>query len=152
MPGPVPNRSDDLARPRERKGKDIVPVTKGELLPVNDVPEADPEWHEIAQMLYNSLFESGQKSFYQKSDWILAWSLCEDLSTYKKSGKRSGQMLQTIYSTMTDLLVTEGARRRVRVELTEPPAEEDAAAVLMLAEYQQGLDTSDDEDDEEDDD
>ncbi|WP_444875864.1 phage terminase small subunit [Streptomyces achromogenes] len=49
--------------------------------------------------------------------------MCEDLSYCKKSGKRSGQMLQTIYSAFERLLVAEGDRRRVRIELHEPEPE-----------------------------
>ncbi|WP_234018487.1 MULTISPECIES: hypothetical protein [unclassified Streptomyces] len=97
MPGPVPNREADLARPRERKGSDVQPVTRGVARPTK-VPNADRTWHPIAKRLWDSLKESGQADFYQQSDWALAYSLCEDLSVYKKSGKRSGQMLQTIYS------------------------------------------------------
>ena len=146
--GPVPNRSEDLARPRERKGGDNTPITKGTLRPVV-IPEADPEWHPIAKMLWESLQESGQADFYQQSDWAFAYSLMEDLTRYKeplvnqKTGeqyfKRSGQMLQTIYSAMERLLVTEGDRRRVRIELTEPETNDEDAAVLAIADYQEGL-------------
>lgn len=136
--GPIPNRSDDLARPRERKGKEIVPVTKGTMKPVR-VPAADKDWHPISKMLYNSLKRSGQSDFYQQSDWAFAFSLCDDLSHYKRQTKRSGQMLQSIYSAMTALLVTEGDRRRVRIELQEPVPEETPAAVLAIADYQKEL-------------
>lgn len=139
MPGPVPNRSTDLSRERDTNRGDRLPLTKGTLRPVEDVPGPDPDWHPIAQELYLSAAESGQSDFYQKSDWLLWFSLCEDLSYYKKMGKRSGQMLQTIYSTMTELLVSEGARRRVRIELHEPEPEEDDAAVLALADYRSDL-------------
>lgn len=154
MPGPVPNRSEDLARPRERKGKDIVPVTKGVLKPVV-IPDADPDWHPIATMLWEGLLASGQADFYQQSDWAFAYSLMEDLTRYKeplvnRDGeeyfKRSGQMLQVIYSAMERLLVTEGDRRRVRVELTEPEPESDPAAVLVMAEYRKGLGETEDDD------
>ena len=140
MPGPVPNRESDLARPRQRKGKDQVAVTKGESRAVT-IPRADPEWHPIALMLWNSLKKSGQADFYQQSDWAFAYSLCEDLSMYKKPlvnrdgeeyHKRSGQMLQTIYSAMERLLVTEGDRRRVRIELHEPEPGEDLASVTAI--------------------
>lgn len=99
-------------------------------------------------MLWDSLLTSGQSDFYQDSDWAFAYSLCEDLTRYKeplldRDGnpyfKRSGQMLQTIYSAMERLLVTEGDRRRVRVELVPPSDEEDDAAVLAIADYQAGL-------------
>lgn len=113
MAGPVPNREADLARPRGRKGRDVVPVNRGEARPAT-VPEADPSWHPIAVKLRAALTESGQADFCQTSDWAFAFSLCEDLSLYKKSTKRSGQTLQTIYSAMERLLVvTEADRRRV---------------------------------------
>ncbi|MGP3686232.1 phage terminase small subunit [Streptomyces sp. IBSNAI002] len=103
------------------------------------IPNADRTWHPIAKRLWDSLKESGQADFYQASDWALAYSLCEDLSFYKKSGKRSGQMLQTIYSAFERLLVAEGDRRRVRVELHEPEPEEQSAAVLAIADYKKDL-------------
>lgn len=147
MSGPVPHRSEDLARPRERKGGNIAPVTKGELRPVR-IPAADKDWHPIAKRLYNSLKTSGQSDWYQNSDWALAWSICEDLSYYKtprvnRDGeeyhKRSGQMLQTIYTAMERLLVTEGDRRRVRIELSAPQPEQRSAAVIALAAYREEL-------------
>ena len=138
MPGPVPNREADLARPRERKGSDIQPVTRGELRAVT-VPDGDPDWHPIAIRLYRALRTSGQADFYQNSDWALAYSLCEDLSHYKRSTKRSGQMLQTIYSAFERLLVAEGDRRRVRIELHAPEDGAEPAAVLAIADYRRDL-------------
>jgi hypothetical protein len=103
-------------------------------------------------MLWKSLIDSGQSDFYQQSDWAFAYSVCEDLSMYKnplltKDGeeyhKRSGQMLQTIYSAMERLLVTEGDRRRVRIELEEPQEETTSAAVIAIADYQAELGVQD---------
>ncbi|MEU7400073.1 hypothetical protein [Streptomyces sp. NPDC044948] len=136
--GPVPNREEDLARPRSRKGGDEQSVTQGEMRPVK-IPNADRDWHPIARRLWDALKTSGQADFYQNSDWAFAYSLCEDLSFYKKSGKRSGQMLQTIYSAFERLLVAEGDRRRVRIELTEPVPEQDSAAVVAIADYKKVL-------------
>lgn len=139
MPGPVPNRSEDLARPRERRGGDVTPVTKGVAREVK-IPNASRDWHPIARKLWDSLKTSGQADFYQNSDWALAYSLCDDLSYYKKSGKRSAQMLQTIYSTMSNLLVTEADRRRVRIELDQPEeGQTDEASVAVLDDYKQKL-------------
>lgn len=151
MTGPVPRRSADLARPRERKSSNIVPVTKGVMRPVR-IPAADKTWHPIAKRLYSSLKKSGQSDFYQQSDWALAWSICEDLSVYKTPShdrmgveyyKRSGQMLQTIYTAMERLLVTEGDRRRVRIELSAPEEEGESAAVLAIADYRAELEEND---------
>ena len=147
MSGPIPNREADLARPRERKSGDVQSVTKGTLRPVK-VPRAPSGWHPIAKRLFNSLKTSGQADFYQNSDWAFAYSLCDDLSYYKKPfvdrngveyHKRSGQMLQAIYSALERLLVTEGDRRRVRIELHEPEDDSTPAAVLAIADYQREL-------------
>ncbi|WP_327292454.1 phage terminase small subunit [Streptomyces sp. NBC_01198] len=136
--GPVPNRSEDLARPRERKGGDGQVVSKGTRLPAK-APNADRTWHPIAQKLWDGVKESGQTDFYQQSDWAILYSLCDDLSHFKKSAKRSSQMAQTIYSALGNLLVTEGDRRRVRIELDEPVEEQASAAVLAIADYKAEL-------------
>ena len=146
--GPVPNRDDDLARPRSRKGGDQQETTKGTLYPAT-IPDPDPEWHPIALMMWDALLESGQKDYYQSSDWAFAYSLCEDLSRYKEplvnhtTGelyyKRSGQMLQTIYSAMGDLLISEGHRRRVRMELTAPEPNESPLSVVAIEDYRASL-------------
>lgn len=136
--GPVPDREGNLARPRSRKGKDETPVTKGEMRKVT-VPNADPEWHPIAQMLWKSLKTSGQADFYQNSDWAFAYSIADDLSMYKKSGRRSSQMAQVIYAAMSNLLVTEADRRRIRIELHEPEAAEDSASVTAITDAKSKL-------------
>lgn len=145
--GPVPNHSADLARDRSRKGGDQQEITKGVRREV-EIPDADPNWHPIARMLWDSLRVSGQSDFYQQSDWAFAYSVCEDLHQYKMPRissdgepyfKRSGQMLQAIYSAMSNLLVTEGDRRRVRIELEEPTPDETPAAVLAIADYKNQL-------------
>ncbi|MGW6404511.1 phage terminase small subunit [Streptomyces sp. NPDC055134] len=125
-------------RPRERKGGDVQSVTRG-VARHTRAPNADRSWHPIAKRLWDSLKESGQADFYQASDWARAYSLCENLSYYKKSGKRSGQMLQTIYSAFERLLVAQGDRRRVRIELHEPEPEEQSAAVLVIVDYKMAL-------------
>lgn len=146
--GPVPNASEDLARPRERKGGDQQPITKGDRRPVV-IPEPGEDWHPIATMLWDAMALSGQADLYQQSDWAYAYNLCEELSVYKKPSvdrngveyhKRSGQMFQAINTAMERLLLTEGDRRRVRVELTEPETgDEDAATVAVMDDYRAGL-------------
>jgi hypothetical protein len=131
MPGPVPNRESDLARPRERKGSDQVSVTKGTLRETK-VPHADSDWHPIARKLWDGMKSSGQADFFQNSDWAYAYSLMDDLSEYKKSGRRSSQMAQVIYTSLGNLLVTEADRRRIRIELHEPDTGEDEASVTAI--------------------
>lgn len=132
--GPVPNRTEDLARDRSRKGGDVQPVTKGVRRPVT-WPAADPNWHEIATMVWDGAQNSGQADFYQQSDIAMLYSLCEELSNYKNANRRSGQMFQAIMSAMTELILTEGARRRVRVELDSAPEEPPDFRLIALSDY-----------------
>lgn len=151
--GPIPNREDDLARPRERGNASDPGVTRGELLPVTWNLDPDEDWHPIAIRLYLSVRTSGQAAFYQDSDWAILWSLCEDLSHYKQGSKgydketgelynkpRSGQMLQAIMSQLNSLLLTEGERRRVRIELQEPEEDEGKAKLALVTQLMSGLD------------
>lgn len=136
--GPIPNRSEDLARPRERKGGEQKPVTNGVARPTK-IPNKDQSWHPIARRLWDSVKESGQADFYQQSDWAVLYSLCDDLSHFKNSAKRSSQMAQTIYAALGNLLVTEGDRRRARIELQQPEPEKTPAAVVAINGYKERL-------------
>ncbi|WP_201790394.1 hypothetical protein [Prescottella equi] len=96
-------------------------------------PAGDPRWHPIAAALWEALGESGQAQFYEPSDWAFAFSLMDDLSYYKSAERRSGQMLQSIYSAFERLLVTEGDRRRARVELERAdsaPVDDENVAIM----------------------
>lgn len=118
--GPVPKRDSD----RKRRNASETETTSVELEGDVVIPDADPEWHPIAQDLWESLEKSGQARFYEPSDWAIAYSLCDDLSYYKLARVRSGQMLASIMSALSSLLLTEGDRRRVQVELNRKQADE----------------------------
>ncbi len=140
-------RESELARPRSRRGGDVKPVTKGVLKPTK-IPNADRSWHPIARRFWDSLKTSGQADFFQDSDWAFAYSLCDDLSMFKKPQvnrdgeeyyKRSPEMLKAILSGMERLLVTEADRRKARIELHDPEPEQDDAVVLAIANYRADL-------------
>jgi hypothetical protein len=136
--GRVPNRTEDLARPRERKGGDVQPITKGLSRPAN-IPPPDESWHPIALMLWNAVLESGQCDFYESSDYAFLFSVCEDLSVYKRMPRRNGNVLTAIYGAFERLLVTEGDRRRLRIELEDPQPTENEAVVTQMEAYRNGL-------------
>lgn len=140
MPGPIPRREETLARPRARKGGDQQAVKKGVLRDVTFDLEPEENWHPIAKAIWESTLDSGQADFYQNSDLAILYSLCDDIDHYKRSYKRSGQMLQTIMSALERLLVTEGDRRRVRLELHAPEPEVELASVTAIHEYERDLD------------
>jgi hypothetical protein len=134
--GPVPNRDADLARDRARNGRSVSDVTKGELRPVPErFLEPDPNWHPLARDLWDGMLASGQSDWYQASDMALAASILDDLSEYKKSSKRSAMMAQVVYSQLSNLLVTEGDRRRARIELSQPKSEGPDATLAVIDGY-----------------
>lgn len=134
--GPVPKRSEERQR-RNVTGN----VVRGFGAEHVKQPRADSSWHPIAKRLWKAMRESGQSQFYEPSDWAVAFSLMEDLSHYKQGKKRSGQMLQTIMSTLASLLLTEGDRRRVQMELERPGADDDGSAgkVEAMSEWRNRL-------------
>ena len=67
---------------------------------------------------------SGQTRFYEPSDWAVAYLLCETVTEFQRSKMKNGQMLASIQSLMSDLLMTEGSRRRVGIELDRKTADE----------------------------
>ena len=135
--GPVPKRTES----RQRRNVSDVDVKRADGAEDVSQPAAGPDWHPIAERLWESLGRSGQSRFYEPSDWAVAYSLMDDLSYYKASSKRSGQMLATIMSAMSSLLVTEGDRRRVQIELARPNADdsEENTKVAVMDKWRQKL-------------
>lgn len=95
--------------------------------------EADESWHPVARQWYESLAHSGQKIYYQPSDWAIAYLLAESLSLDMKpqvvgvneeTGEPvlariplKGASLAAYLKGFTALLATEGDRRRMQIEL-----------------------------------
>ena len=149
MPGPIPRQEATLARPRERKGSDQQVTTKGERREVA-WPPVPSEWGSLARGLYEGARDSGQADFYQQSDVAYLVFVLEETNRYMEpysftdpdSGevverlpKRSGQMFQALHSSMQSLLLTEGERRRVRIELMEKPVEKPHLASVARLQY-----------------
>ena len=113
MRGPVPKRSED----RVRRNKDTLATTKAAGAKKVSIPRCDSSWHPIAKRWYNSLKRSGQSASYEPSDWAYACLLAYELTVLLEEPKVRAAALQTIMAGMNDLLTTEGARRRMRLEL-----------------------------------
>jgi len=140
VPGPVPKRSDQRRRRNKPAGGG---VTKAASTAAQDAPEPDPGWHPIALDWFVSLGQSGQAQFYEPSDWATARVWAELLSRQLESGRPSAQMIQSWSSGATELLTTEGARRRARMELDKGATEEpDEAKVTRMAAYRKAAGTS----------
>ena len=93
---------------------------------------ADESWHPVAAAWYESLRHSGQRVFYQPSDWATAYIVAESLSRDMKpqvigideEGEvkfavipLKGSSLAAYLKAFTALMATEGDRRRMNIEL-----------------------------------
>lgn len=152
MPGPAPKRDAERRR-RNPKVVETTTVLIDDLIkePV-EIPEVPEGWHPTAKHWFESLTRSGQSVFYEPSDWATALVIGETLSrelnpqyvayTDKESGEviaewitmpMKGASLAAILKGMASLMVTEGDRRRLSIELERKRAKDEAAAALAGA-------------------
>nr|DAS85778.1 MAG TPA: hypothetical protein [Caudoviricetes sp.] len=138
--GPVPKRSDQRRRRNKPEAAPAVVVAMGQQ--VVKPPTEDRAWHPYAKDWFRALKRSGQAQFYQESDWreakLVAWLITQELSS--PTGARAG-MMDVIFSRADALMTTEGARRRLRVELTTPKIVDEAkeATVSIMEQYRADL-------------
>lgn len=134
--GPVPKRSSQRRRRNRTKKPDRPKAPAGKV----KAPKAHKNWHPTARAWYDSLAKSGQSEFYEPSDWQAAYVLAGELSAYLKNPRRSAMMFAQIWSGMSELLTTEGARRRVKIEVDREPAgatQDEKSEVASLDAYRQ---------------
>lgn len=132
--GPVPKRSEQ----RRRRNKAEVEVDKAPAGVSTRGPDLGIDAHPLAAEWYEALRVSGQSVYFEASDWAQARILVEALSRVLNSDKApNGQFLASWFSAAGELLTTEGARRRMRLELQRESSGDDDedAAVSMLDEY-----------------
>lgn len=132
--GPVPKRSSERRRRNKAEGVQVtsVPATVEKVT----CPPADDAWHPIAGDWYKSLAESGQAVWYEPSDWATARYVAEAMSRGLQSSRFSAQLFAAVSAAMTELLTTEGARRRARLEIDRgAPSDEKPADVTALDDY-----------------
>lgn len=114
MPGPVPKRSEQ----RIRRNKPDVPIDHIQAGGVVRQPKlglVDP--HPIIVDLWDSLADSAESQFYEPSDWQFARFVLHFADVLLKQAKPSAQLFQGVNSALGDLLVSEGSRRRLRLEV-----------------------------------
>jgi hypothetical protein len=110
----VPKRSDVRRRRNKPEGVQVVKARSGDDIVWPDAPES---WTPLIVELYESLQVSGQAQFYEQSDVALARVVLDSLSVTTGSGRINGQLFSAAMSVLSNLLVTEGDRRRARIEL-----------------------------------
>ena len=139
---PVPPKRSEQRR-RRNKDESGLTLLHGAGSSRVEVPEVDPSWEPMAAEWFKSLAESGQARYFEPSDWQAARLLAHQMSLLLRDSEESGQPIrasafEALWSSMGDLLTSEGARRKVRVELQRPTGDsgEAAATKSTLEEYQ----------------
>lgn len=130
--GPVPKRSEVRVRANKPVGGLLELESRGKESPY--LP--DEEWHPIALEYYRSVEESGQSQLFEPSDWMSLYLLCENLSRLlnpqfigmavaadgstkpmKMAIPLKGADMTALRAHQAALLMTEGDRRRMQIEL-----------------------------------
>lgn len=114
MPGPVPKRSEQRRRRNRPDGPDLTRVTGAARV---KPPAETRSWHPAAKRWFRSLKHSGQQVFYEPSDWAYAQLAADLLSEELRRDKPRAATINQVLGMMDNLLTSEGARRRLRVEM-----------------------------------
>lgn len=133
--GPIPKRSEE----RIRRNKDDVEVTTIDATGVVEQPDLgldDP--HPMIVDFWTSLGESAQTKYYEPSDWQYARFTLHFADKLVRSGRPSSQLLAAVNSSFTDLLVSEGSRRRVRLEIEREQKNADVIDIAKMFEERMG--------------
>lgn len=126
--GPVPKRDDQRIR-RNKPDIETDTVTAIGVVGIPDLGMTDP--HPMVVDFYEALRNSAQTKYYEPSDWQFARWTMNWMDHQLKTSKPSAMILQQINGCLTEMLVSEGARRRVRLEIDR---EQTTAVVFDVAE------------------
>lgn len=144
--GPVPNRSEERRRRNktDESGRSIEPEKLEVDAPPVQAPEPEQHWHELAGKFWDDVVSSPQSRYYERSDYAALRLMCEDMSRNLEdmpmavgSGEDAriefvrlpmkGATLSAYTKIMASLLITEGDRRRLQVEIERKNAEAELA-------------------------
>lgn len=100
-------------------------------------PELTGDHSDLGRRWWEALRRSGQAQWFEPSDWMQAEIVVAGIDNFVE--KPSAAMLNMISQASGPLLVTEGDRRRLRVELERVPESEEDADVSELGEYRRRL-------------
>jgi hypothetical protein len=146
--GPIPKRSQERRR-RNKTDSEGAPL-EPDIVEVDEepvtAPEPDENWHSYAIDFYLGCVDSVQAQFFEPSDWQALRMACEVQSRLLKDqpmkvadadgGERiewvkmpvKGADLSALSKVWSSLMVTEGDRRRLRLEIQRAAATPDLPA------------------------
>jgi len=129
MQGPVPKRSSE----RQRRNAPEMEITTIEVegpSPQPDLGLDNP--HPIIADMWESMGRSAQSEFYEPSDWQFARFTLHFANQLVWNQRPSAQMFQGVTSALSDLLLSEGSRRRLRMEIERNKASADVVDISQM--------------------
>lgn len=130
--GSIPDRSNERLghRTEAELAVTVAPSGTPEEIPQ---PPPNPDWHPLAKSWYASFGVSGQKIWYEASDWMMLMVAAEQISRELNekvigvtvhgakvygTSPMSASSIAAVTKIATNALATEADRRRVKAELT----------------------------------
>lgn len=105
-------------------------------------PEPPEHWHSHVVAMWDALAESGQAQFYESSDWQFGFLLMERMSRLLDRDDPAPAAWRGVDEGLARLLVTEGDRRRMRLELERTSSKaqaQDAQAEATISDIRRRL-------------
>lgn len=131
--GPIPKRAAQRLGHLTNAEKSATETVR--MVGAVPVPTPDRSWHRVARDWYKSLADSGQAQHYEPSDWQAARFVAFEMSRMLNADMISPTMFKALWTAMSELLTTEGARRRVKLEVDRKPLGPAPAAVVKMDDY-----------------
>lgn len=113
--GPVPKRTSQRLGHLTKAEKAAATTIKA--AGAVAMPDPDPTWHPLATSWYRSLSDSAQSKLMEPSDWAAASLTAHELSRMLASEAPNAALFGRLWAAMGELMTTEGARRRLKIEV-----------------------------------
>jgi hypothetical protein len=133
--GPIPKRSSERRRRNKPDQPDTTITMTGDVKRVMCPKDIHPD----ARDWFLSLAHSGQSKLYEPSDWRQARVLAIILSKLLSTAKVSPSLFASWCSAAAELGTTEGARRRLHIEIERAVTREEAPDVPNIDEFRRRL-------------
>lgn len=134
--GPIPKRDEERVR-RNIPEDPTVTVQMPGLVSIPELGDISHlgETHPLVVEMYEAMQSSASVKYFEPTDWQFArltlYTLNQELIAAQHNGKPVGSMkLTAINQMLSALLLTEGDRRRARLEIERAPAESGSGKVL----------------------
>ncbi|QFG08587.1 terminase small subunit [Mycobacterium phage Vanisoa] len=137
--GPIGKRDEErVRRNTPEHATETIAVHGAVVIPELGDISFDGETHPLITSMYESIRASAAVKYYEPTDWQFArlalYTLNEELIYARRGGKPMGAMkLTAINQMLSALLLTEGDRRRVRLEIERNPGDSPTGTVVSMA-------------------